>query len=88
MSRGKFFRGRRTQRRGELFHSSKPDLTNNEETYTLIHIKDDTSIVTNLGVYTSFSEAEEALQQSIVEAGMLHIFTDDNRVLYSEKREV
>ena len=88
MSRGKFFRGRRTQRRGELLRSANPNLTSNEETYTLIHIKDCTSTVTNLGVYTSLSEAKEILQQSVVEAGMLHIFNDDNRVLYSEKREV
>ena len=80
MSR-KFFRGRRTQRRGELLRPAKPNLTNTDERYTLIHIQDGTSTVTNLGVYTSLSEAEEALQQSIVEAGMLHIFTDSNRVV-------
>ena len=84
----KFFRGRRTGRKGELLRNSKPDLTNEKKTYTLIHIKDGTSSIINLGVYTSFQEAKEILEQSIVETGMLHIFTEENRVLYSEKREV
>ena len=84
----KFFKGGRIRRSGELLRQSNINLTNDNERYTLIHIQDGTSTVTNLGVYTSLSEAEEALQQSIVEAGMLHIFTDSNRVVYSEKREV
>ena len=84
---GKFFSGRRTRRSGELLRQPTSDLTKNEEKYTLIHIQDDTSTLTNLGVYTSLQEAKEALQQSVVEAGMLHIFTENSRVLYSEKRE-
>ena len=87
MSR-KFFKGRRIRRRGELLRQTKPQLTNDEEKYTLIHIQDGTSTLTNLGVYISLQEAKEALQQSVVEAGMLHIFTENSRVLYSEKREV
>tara|TARA_R110002020_G_scaffold35944_2_gene108196 strand:+ start:376 stop:639 length:264 start_codon:yes stop_codon:yes gene_type:complete len=83
----KFFKGRRIRRRGELLRQSNRNLTNDDEKYTLIHIKDDTSTLTNLGVYTSLQEAKEALQQSVVEAGMLHIFTENSRVLYSEKRE-
>ena len=85
---GKFFSGRRTRRSGELLRQPTSDLTKNEEKYTLIHIKDDTSTVTNLGVYSSFQEAKEVLQQSVVETGVLHIFTENNRVLYSEQREV
>ena len=84
----KFSWGRRARRRGELLRQSNPNLTKNEEKYTLVHIHDDTSTVTNLGVYTSFQEAQEVLQQSVVEAGVLHIFTENSRVLYSEKREV
>ena len=76
------------RRKGELLRQSPSNLTNDEERYTLIHIKDGTSILTNLGVYTSFQEAKEVLQQSVVEAGVLHIFTENSRVLYSEKREV
>ena len=87
MSR-KFFRGRRVQRKGELLRQAKSNLTNDKEKYTLIHIQDDTSLLTNLGVYASFQEAELALQQSVVEAGVLHIFTENSRVLYSEIREV
>ena len=87
MSR-KFFKGRKIRRSGELLRQSTSNLTNNEEKYTLIHIKDDTSTVTNLGVYSSFQEAKEVLQQSVVETGVLHIFTENNRVLYSEQREV
>ena len=76
------------RRKGELLRQSPSNLTNDEERYTLIHIKDGTSILTNLGGYTSFQEAKEVLQQSVVEAGVLHIFTENSRVLYSEKREV
>ena len=86
MSR-KFFNGRRTRRKGELLRASTPDLTSDDEKYTLIHIKEGTSQLTSLGVYESLQEAKEALQQSVVEVGMLHIFTENNRVLYSEKRE-
>ena len=82
-----FFKGRRTRRRGELLRSSKPNLTDDDERYTLIHIQKGTSVLTNLGVYVSFQEAQEALQQSIVTAGVLHIFTDNSRVLYSEERK-
>ena len=85
MSR-KFFKGRRIRRQGELLRQTNPDLTNDEKKYTLIHMKNGTSALTNLGVYTSFQEAQEALQQSVVEAGVLHIFTEHSRVLYSEKR--
>ena len=83
-----FFKGRHTRRKGELLRQSPSNLTNDEERCTLIHIKDGTSTLTNLGVYTSLQEAKEALQQSVVEAGVLHIFTENSRVLYSEKREV
>jgi len=83
----KFFRGRRVQRKGELLRQSKPNLTNDEEKYTLIHIQDDTSRLTNLGVYTSFQKAEKALQRSVVETGVLHIFTENSRVVFSERRE-
>lgn len=85
---GKFFRGRRNSRRGELLRQSKPDLTNEKEKYTLIHVSDSTSEVANLGIFQSLEEAKDVLQRSVVEAGMLHIFTEDSRVLYSEKREV
>ena len=84
----KFFKGGRIRRSGELLRQSNINLTNDNERYTLIHIQDGTSTVTNLGVYTSLQEVKEALKQSVVEAGMLHIFTDSNRVVYSEKREV
>lgn len=84
----KFFRGRRIRRKGELLKQPNSNLTKNEGGYTLIHIKDGTLTLTNLGVYASFQEAQEVLQQSVVEAGVLHIFTENSRVLYSEKREV
>ena len=83
----RFFRGRRTRRSGELLRQANLNLTKNEEKYTLVHIQDDTSTVTNLGVYTSFKEAQEVLQKSVVEAGVLHIFTETSRVLYSERME-
>ena len=83
----KFFKGRRLRRKGELLRPPKANLTNDEETYTLIYIKESTSELRNLGVYTSFQEAKEVLQKSVVETGTLHIFTENSRVLYSEKRE-
>jgi len=42
--------------------------------------------VTTLGVYTSEEEAKQELQRSVVETGILHIFSSENRVLYSEER--
>ncbi len=84
----KFFKGRRNRRRGELLRQPNPDLTNEEKTFTLIYVQDGTSEAKNLGVYKSLEEAKDALQKSVVETGILHIFTEDSRVLYSEKREV
>ena len=84
----KFFRGRRNRRRGELLRQPKADLTNEEERFTLIYVQEGTSTAKNLGVYQSLEEAKEVLQKSVVKTGTLHIFTEDSRVLYSEKREV
>jgi hypothetical protein len=84
----KFFRGRRNRRSGELLRQAKPDLTTGEEKCTLIYVDDSTSNATSLGIYQSFEEAKDVLQKSVVGAGVLHIFTEDNRVIYSETREV
>ena len=79
----KFFRGRRPKRRGELLR--KPNLTDDGERYTLVHVSKDQD-VNNLGVYTSEEEAKQELQKSEVLTGTLHIFSSENRVLYSEER--
>ena len=79
----KFFRGRRSRRQGELLR--KPNLTDDGERYTLIHVSKKQN-VTTLGVYTSEEEAKQELQRSEVGTGTLHIFSDANRVLYSEER--
>jgi len=79
----KFFRGRRPRRRGELIRN--PNLTNGDERYTLVHVSKKQN-VTTLGVYTSEEEAKQELQRSVVETGILHIFSSENRVLYSEER--
>ena len=82
----KFFSGRRNRRKGELLKHNKPNLTNEEKRFTLIYVQDSTSEAKNLGVYQSLEEAKDMAQKSVVETGMLHIFTEDSRVLYSEKR--
>ena len=79
----KFFRGRRLNRRGELLR--KPNLTDDGERYTLVHVSKDQD-VSNLGIYTSEEEAKQELQKSEVLTGTLHIFSNENRVLYSEER--
>tara|TARA_R110000824_G_scaffold176701_1_gene355847 strand:- start:2969 stop:3100 length:132 start_codon:yes stop_codon:yes gene_type:complete len=40
----------------------------------------------NLGVYMSEEKAKQELQKSKVLTGTLHIFSSENRVLYSEER--
>ena len=82
----KFFRRRRIQRRGILLRSDTK-LTNSQERFTLINVTSDQKVYT-LGIYSSLEEAKEELQNSGVVEGLLHIFTTDNRVLYSEERGV
>ena len=82
----KFFRGRRIQRKGILLRSDTK-LTNSQERFTLINVTSDQKVYT-LGIYSSLEEAKEELQNSGVVEGLLHIFTTDNRVLYSEERGV
>jgi len=84
----KFFGGRRNRRKGELLKRPKPDLTDEEKRFTLIYVQEGTSEAKNLGVYQSLEEAKDVLQKSVVKTGVLHIFTEDSRVLYSENREV
>jgi|TARA_R110000824_G_scaffold401024_1_gene610362 hypothetical protein len=62
-------------------------LTNSQERFTLINVTSDQKVYT-LGIYSSLEEAKEELQNSGVVEGLLHIFTTDNRVLYSEERGV
>ena len=80
----RFFRGKRTRRRGELLRN-KPDLTNEDERCTLVHVSKRQE-VTTLGIYTSEEEAQQELQKSEIVTGTLHIFSNENRVLYSEER--
>ena len=80
----KFFRGRRIQRKNALLRLDTK-LTDSNERYTLIHVSTNQE-VQNLGVYSSLEEAKEELQNSKVSEGLLHVFTTDNRVLYSEER--
>lgn len=82
----RFFRGRRIQRKGILLRSDTK-LTNSQERFTLINVTSDQKVYT-LGIYSSLEEAKEELQNSGVVEGLLHIFTTDNRVLYSEERGV
>lgn len=82
----RFFRGRRIQRKGILLRSDTK-LTNSQERFTLINVTSDQKVYT-LGIYSSLEEAKEELQNSGVIEGLLHIFTTDNRVLYSEERGV
>ena len=80
----RFFRGRRIQRKGILLRSDTK-LTNSQERFTLINVTSDQKVYT-LGIYSSLEEAKEELQNSGVVEGLLHIFTTDNRVLYSEEK--
>ena len=80
----RFFRGRRIQRKNALLRLDTK-LTDSNERYTLIHVSTNQE-VQNLGVYSSLEEAKEELQNSKVSEGLLHVFTTDNRVLYSEER--
>lgn len=79
----RFFRGRRPKRQGELLR--KPNLTDDGERYTLVYVSKSQEVM-NLGVYMSEEEAKQELQKSELVIGTLHIFSSENRVLYSEER--
>tara|TARA_R110002020_G_scaffold284230_2_gene499787 strand:+ start:1618 stop:1857 length:240 start_codon:yes stop_codon:yes gene_type:complete len=72
------------RRRGELLRS-KPELTDSTKQYILIYVNKK-QIANRLGTYSSLEEAKEILKETQIPEGTLVIFSDENRILYSEER--